>query len=91
MASRFSITTTTAGWICFVLNGTRLEGAPAGTTNRLYKNNGDGTFTDVTEKGRVSRALAKAWASAVADYDNDGFDDLFITVLRTQRPLSQQR
>ena len=39
------------GWLdIFVLNGTRLEGAPAGATNRLYKNNRDGTFTDVTEK-----------------------------------------
>ena len=39
------------GWLdLFVLNGTRLEGAPPGTTNRLYKNNRDGTFTDVTEK-----------------------------------------
>ena len=39
------------GWQdLFVLNGTRLEGAPAGTTNRLYKNNRDGTFTDVTEQ-----------------------------------------
>src|SRR5262245_15902392 len=35
------------GWQdLFILNGTRLEGAPAGTTNRLYKNNRDGTFTD---------------------------------------------
>src|SRR5437764_1182417 len=34
------------GWLdIFILDGTRLEGAPAGTTNRLYKNNRDGTFT----------------------------------------------
>ena len=39
------------GWLdVFVLSGTRLEGAPPGTTNRLYKNNRDGTFTDVTEQ-----------------------------------------
>src|SRR5580692_11977094 len=39
------------GWMdLFVLCGTRLGGAPEGTTNRLYKNNRDGTFTDVTEK-----------------------------------------
>ena len=39
------------GWLdLLVLSGTRLEGAPPGTTNRLYKNNRDGTFTDVTEK-----------------------------------------
>jgi hypothetical protein len=67
------------GWQdLFVLNGTRLEGAPAGTTNRLYKNNRDGTFTDVTSKAGLVRT---GWASAVTvgDYDNDGFDDLFIT------------
>ena len=41
------------GWLdLFVLSGTRLEGAPPGATNRLYKNNRDGTFTDVTAEGR---------------------------------------
>jgi hypothetical protein len=67
------------GWVdLFVLNGTRLEGAPPGTTNRLYKNNRDGTFTDVTIQSRLVRT---GWASAVTvgDYDNDGFDDIFIT------------
>jgi hypothetical protein len=67
------------GWVdLLVLNGTRLEGAPPGTTNRLYKNNRDGTFTDVTAKAGLVRT---GWASAVTvgDYDNDGFDDLFIT------------
>ncbi len=67
------------GWQdLFILNGTRLEGAPAGTTNRLYKNNRDGTFTDVTAKAGLQNT---GWASAVTvgDYDNDGFDDLFIT------------
>jgi hypothetical protein len=67
------------GWLdVFLLSGTRLEGAPPGTTNRLYKNNRDGTFTDVTEKAGLTRT---GWASAVAigDYDNDGFDDLFLT------------
>ena len=67
------------GWQdLFILNGTRLEGAPAGTTNRLYKNNRDGTFTDVTDKAGLTKS---GWASAVTvgDFDNDGFDDLFIT------------
>ena len=67
------------GWLdLLVLNGTRLEGAPPGTTNRLYRNNRDGTFTDVTERAGLTRT---GWASAVTvgDYDNDGFDDLFIT------------
>ena len=66
------------GWLdVLVLNGTRLEGAP-GASNRLYKNNRDGTFTDVTGKAGLARS---GWVSAVTvgDYDNDGFDDLFIT------------
>jgi hypothetical protein len=66
------------GWLdILILSGTRLEGAPE-TTNRLYKNNRDGTFTDVTAKAGLQRS---GWASAVAvaDYNNDGFDDLFIT------------
>src|SRR5437762_5899223 len=67
------------GWLdLLVLSGTRLEQAPPGTTNRLYKNNRDGTFTDVTERAGLTRT---GWASAVTvgDYDNDGFDDLFMT------------
>ncbi len=67
------------GWLdLFVLNGTRFSGAPPGATNRLYKNNRDGTFADVTEKAGLRRT---GWASAVTvgDYNNDGFDDLFVT------------
>ena len=67
------------GWVdLFVLGGTRLEGAPPGASNRLYKNNRDGTFADVTAKAGLLRT---GWASAVTvgDYDNDGFDDLFVT------------
>lgn len=67
------------GWLdIFVLSGTRWEGAPAGATNRLYRNNRDGTFIDVTEKSGLARA---GWASGVtiADYNNDGFEDIFIT------------
>ena len=67
------------GWMdIFILSGTRLEGAPSGASNRLYKNNRDGTFTDVTEKAGLT---AVGWASAVCvgDYNNDGFEDLFCT------------
>lgn len=71
------------GWLdILVLSGSRLEGAPEGATNRLYKNNRDGTFTDVTEKAGLHRT---GWASAVCagDYNNDGFEDLFITYFGT--------
>jgi hypothetical protein len=52
------------GWLdLFVLSGTRLSDAPEGTTNRLYRNNRDGTFTDVTEKAGLVRT---GWASARA-------------------------
>jgi enediyne biosynthesis protein E4 len=67
------------GWLdILVLNGTRLNGAPARTSNRLYRNNRNGTFTDVTEKAGLLRT---GWAAAVTigDYNNDGHDDLFIT------------
>ncbi len=67
------------GWLdIFLLSGTRLDSNPEGATNRMYKNNRDGTFTDVTEKTGLR---SSGWASAVAvgDYNNDGFDDLFLT------------
>jgi enediyne biosynthesis protein E4 len=67
------------GWLdIFVLSGTRLEGPPPGATNRLYKNNRDGTFTEVTEKAGL-RAVGWANGVCIADYNNDGFDDIFCT------------
>jgi hypothetical protein len=69
------------GWLdLFIVNGTRLEGFPRGQepTCHLFKNNRDGTFTDVT----VGAGLARSgWGQGVCigDYDNDGYEDLFIT------------
>ena len=67
------------GWQDIVLlTGRRWQNTPPGATIRLYRNHRDGTFTDVTEKSGLGRSV---WATGitVGDYDNDGFDDLFIT------------
>lgn len=70
------------GWLdIFLVNGTRFEAKwppDQAPTNRLYKNNRDGTFTDVTVEAGLVRT---GWGQGVCvgDYDNDGWDDLFIT------------
>ena len=67
------------GWLdILLLCGTRFGNPPEDATNRLYKNNRDGTFTDVTAKAGLLRT---GWACGVCigDYDNDGFDDVFIS------------
>ena len=69
------------GWPdIFIVNGTTLEGFPAAEapTGHLYHNNHDGTFTDVTRK---SGLLRTGWGQGVCvgDYDNDGWEDLYIT------------
>ena len=70
------------GWLdIFLVNGTRFEtkwSAADAPVSRLYKNNRDGTFTDVTVKAGVART---GWGQGVCagDYDNDGFDDLYVT------------
>ena len=64
-----------------------LQGFPAycrphsfrGTVNMLYRNNGDGTFTDVTESSLIGRHIGKGMGLAFADYDNDGFMDIFVS------------
>src|SRR5215472_10838103 len=68
------------GWLDVVtLTGRRRKGrTPDDATIRLYRNNRDGTFRDVTAASGLGRSV---WAAGitVGDYDNDGFDDLFIT------------
>jgi hypothetical protein len=54
------------------------------TTSKLYHNNHDGTFTDVTRKAGLSISLFGLGA-AIGDYDNDGFDDIFISALGQSR------
>jgi hypothetical protein len=55
-----------------------LEKSDASYSNRLFRNNGDGTFTDVTEKAGL-QGIGYAMGVAAGDYDNDGFVDLYIT------------
>lgn len=67
------------GWVdLFIPSGARFETNPAEAINRLYKNNRDGTFTDVTAKSGLGR---QGWACGVtvADYNNDGFEDIFVS------------
>ncbi len=76
------------GWPdIFLVNGTLAAGlgaeetgasAKIPATNHLFHNNHDGTFTDVTEKAHL---VSTGWGqgACVGDYDNDGFDDLYVT------------
>jgi hypothetical protein len=66
------------GWVdILVPTGRRLQATPDGAIIRLYKNNRDGTFSDATAKSGLGRSV---WATGitVGDYDNDGYDDIFI-------------
>jgi hypothetical protein len=67
------------GWLdILVLSGSRFGDPPPDASNRLYKNNRDGTFTDVT---RSAGLLRSGYANGVTagDFNNDGFEDLFLT------------
>jgi len=68
------------GWPdIFLVNGTDWPGhRTKHTTPKLYHNNHDGTFTDVTHKAGLDVELF-GLGVAVGDYDNDGYDDLFVT------------
>jgi hypothetical protein len=68
-------------WVdIFLINGWRLEGFPKGhePVCHLFKNNRDGTFTDVTVKAGLARS---GWGQAccVGDFNNDGWNDLFVS------------
>src|SRR5450759_3749491 len=69
------------GWLdILVLTGTRWEGAPAGTNNRLYKNNRNGTFTDVTKQaGLLHEGNRWGTGCTFVDFDRDGNLDLFVS------------
>jgi hypothetical protein len=69
------------GWLdIFFVNGTRFDGISPEhqPSNSLFHNNRDGSFTNVTEKAGLSHS---GWGQGccIGDYDNDGYDDLFVT------------
>ena len=69
------------GWPdIFLVNGTEWPGrASKHSTPKLYHNNHDGTFTDVTHKAGLDKVEMFGMGVAVGDFDNDGYDDLFVT------------
>jgi hypothetical protein len=77
------------GWLdVFLVNGTTLEGFPpeAEPTSHLYRNRGNGTFEDAT---RATGVALNGWGqgACVGDYDNDGFQDLYVTFWGQNRLL----
>jgi hypothetical protein len=66
----------------YLVNGSTIEAlqgkAPRPVTNHLYRNNGDGTFTDVTTEAHVA-GTGWGFGCVAADYDNDGKTDLLVT------------
>ncbi len=70
----------------FAVQGGPLPGASEGerhfpTRNVLYRNNGDGTFTDVTQGSGLEAYTGYGQGVSVADYDNDGWPDIYITAI----------
>ena len=80
------------GWPdIFLVNGTTLEGrGGASSTNHLYHNNHDGTFTDVTAKAGLADTPGWGQGVCVGDYDNDGWEDLYVTYYGKNRLYHNQ-
>lgn len=71
------------GWLdIYFVNGGRTDNfkkrAPSGLSNALFRNQGDGTFRDMTEAARVGGNGTWGFGCSAADYDNDGRPDLFV-------------
>jgi hypothetical protein len=72
----------------FFVNGSTLEGSSGGSApaSHLYRNRGDGTFEDVTAKAGVG-LVGWGQGACAGDYDNDGFEDLYVTFWGQNRLL----
>jgi enediyne biosynthesis protein E4 len=58
-----------------------------GETNKLYHNNCDGTFTDVSEKSGIAAYVGRTMGVTAADFDGDGWDDIYVANDRTENFL----
>lgn len=62
-----------------------------GTTNKLYHNNCDGTFTDVSEKSGIAAFVGRTMGVTAADFDGDGYPDIYVANDRTENFLFHNR
>jgi hypothetical protein len=62
-----------------------------GETNKLFHNNCDGTFADVTEKSGIGAYVGRTMGVAAADFDNDGWDDIYVANDRTENFLFRNK
>ncbi|HET7216143.1 MAG TPA: CRTAC1 family protein [Terriglobia bacterium] len=73
-----------------LINGTDFPGhVRRQTTMKLYRNNGNGTFTDVTARAGLNKPMY-GMGVAIGDYDNDGWDDIYVTALGEARLFHNQ-
>ena len=77
------------GWLdILILTGSRFGDPPRDASNRLYKNNRDGTFTDVTQSAGLFRS-GYFYGVTIGDYNNDGFEDIFLTGWEQNTPVTK--
>jgi enediyne biosynthesis protein E4 len=62
-----------------------------GETNKLFHSNCDGTFTDVSEKSGIAAFVGRTMGVTAADYDNDGWDDIYVANDRTENFLFRNK
>jgi hypothetical protein len=62
-----------------------------GETNLLFHNNCDGTFTDVTEKSGIGAYVGREMGVTASDFDNDGWDDIYVANDRTENFLFRNK